>query len=302
MGTLSFTTDDLAHALFATGRAPGDQWAHSMASVWEWIHRTSLIPAYIRRTPRGRVVRSDLALELDRSEKVGVSYAIGQAMTNIFCEKLLSANFLMHIDRYASRYGVTFGPTRKRADLFGPDLTGQWIVAEAKGRSNSMESDLPQTLIDQKRSISLVAGSVPRLSLGCVASFPPYARELEVDAFDPDEDATEAIQLDIKPDLYFLAYYEPFIAAIDFGVTRDQPAGDEEMIFSTLPQAGLRIGVLRAIADRIRGATQQDATGLADSIRSVLEHRSSTAGFADGTSVETDWEDYLSLSDWGSYE
>ena len=53
MGTLSFTTDDLAHALFATGRAPGDQWAHSMASVWEWIHRTSLIPAYIRRTPRG---------------------------------------------------------------------------------------------------------------------------------------------------------------------------------------------------------------------------------------------------------
>ena len=74
------------------------------------------------------------------------------------------------------------------------------------------------------------------------------------------------------------------------------------MIFSTLPQAGLRVGVLRAVVDRIRGATQQDATGLADSIRSVLEHRSSIAGFPDGTSVETDWEDYLSLSDWGSYE
>jgi hypothetical protein len=165
-----------------------------------------------------------------------------------------------------------------------------------------MESGLPQTLIDQKRSISLVAGSVPRLSLGCAASFPPYARELEVDAFDPDEDAAGAIQLDINPDLYFLAYYEPFIAAIDFGVSSDSLAGDEEMIFSTLPQAGLRIGVLRAVADRIRAATQQDATGLGDSIRSVLEQRSSIAGFPDGTSVETDWEDYLSLSDWGSFE
>ena len=238
-GHLAFTVDDLAHALFATGRAPGDQWSYSMSSVWEWIHRTSLIPAYIRRTQRGRVARSQLALDLDRSEKVGVSYALGQAMTGIFCEKLLSAPFLLHIDRYEKQYGVSFSPTRKRADLFGPDRNGDWMVAEAKGRSNAMEADLRGTLEEQKRSVSQIAGSAPRVAMGCVASFPAPGRTLRVDAFDPTEDSIESVQFDVNLDLFFLAYYEPFIAAIDFGEP-DGVLDDEEMIFSAIPRAGLR--------------------------------------------------------------
>jgi hypothetical protein len=270
-----------------------------MASVWEWIHRTSLIPAYIRRTQPGRVVRSALALELDRSEKVGVSYAMGQAMTNIFCERLLSAHFLMHIDRYASRFGVTFSATRKRADLFGPDRGGDWMVAEAKGRSNSMESGLK--LIDQKRSISLIAGSPPRLAIGCVASFPPYARTLEIDAFDPEEDEAEAIQLDVNPDLYLLAYYEPFIAAVDFGDAVDAVNTDEQILIAAIPQAGLRVGILRSVASRIRTASRGTVEGLADSIWPLLEQQYSSAGFPDGTVVETNWEDQILLNDWESY-
>ena len=43
-GSLTFTTDDLAHALYVTGRAPGDQWAHGTASVWEWIRSNVVDP------------------------------------------------------------------------------------------------------------------------------------------------------------------------------------------------------------------------------------------------------------------
>src|SRR4051794_38104598 len=94
-GSLTFTADDLAHALFATGRAPGDERAHGTASVYEWLHRTSLVPAYVRRRYGGALVRSSLALSLDRSESVSLSYALGQAMTAIFCRTQLSVDFLM---------------------------------------------------------------------------------------------------------------------------------------------------------------------------------------------------------------
>jgi hypothetical protein len=301
-GSLTFTADDLAHALHATGRAPGDRWAHGSASVWEWIHRTSLIPAYIRLTPGGQLTRSQLALDLDRSEKVGVSYAMGQALTSIFCEKMLSTRFLMHVDRYATRFNVTFSGTRKRADLFGPDPGGGWIIAEAKGRSNSMESALEQTLIAQKRSIALVAGSPPTLALGCVASFPPKTRTLEIDAFDPDKDEIEAVHLDVDLDRYFLAYYEPFVTAIDFGNVEETAEENSEMIFARLPLTGLRLGILRSIADRVRAASQGDVAGLAASITSLLQQVTPFAGFPDGTVVETDWENSLAINDWAASE
>jgi hypothetical protein len=78
IGSMRFSANDLAHALFTTGRAPGNQATYGKASFWEFVHRASLIPAYIRRNPNGRLVRSQLARDLDRSEKVGVSYALAR--------------------------------------------------------------------------------------------------------------------------------------------------------------------------------------------------------------------------------
>ena len=59
----------------------------------------SLIPAYVRRSYRGELVRSRLASDLDRSELVGLSYALGQAMTAVFCRLELSVAHLLHNDR-----------------------------------------------------------------------------------------------------------------------------------------------------------------------------------------------------------
>ena len=103
-GVLHFDAADLAHALFVTGRAPGDQARHGDMSVWEWIHRTSLVPAYVRRGSTGRLMKSALADSLDRSEKVALSYALGQAMTGIFAQQNLGVTHLMHVDRYAERW------------------------------------------------------------------------------------------------------------------------------------------------------------------------------------------------------
>jgi hypothetical protein len=299
---LKFSADDLAHALFSTGRAPGDRARHGYASVWEWLHRTSLIPAYIRREAGSRLVRSALALELDRSEKVAVSYALGQAMTGIFSEKVLSVAFLMHIDRYANRHGIVFDTTRKRADLFGR-RSAEWVVAEAKGRSGSMPPDLRQKLTAQKRSIRTIEGQRPAVAYGCVASFPSnqYGNDyMHVDAFDPVEDEVEAIDLSVNLDRFILAYYEPYLSAIDFGERDD----DSRFVAARYPQFGIRVGLLRPIAQRVREASAGKVAGLSGSVMDVLNDSEGRDldQFLDGTLVETEWETSLTLSDFETYE
>lgn len=300
-GTLGFTVNDLAHALFATGRAPGDQARFGDASFWEFVHRASLIPAYVRINSSGRLVKSALALELDRSEKVALSYALGQAVTGIFCEKELGVSHLLHVDRYERRYRVSFGPTRRRPDLFGWSSPG-WVVAEAKGRSNVMERALRQKLETQKRAIRTVEGHRPHLSLGCVASFPVKGGAMKVNAFDPENDAPESIDLGIQAQRFFLAYYEPFVTAIERSRRREQ---DRRMTIAFVDGTDVRIGLDNRILRAVRVATEGDRDGfvgeildLAGSAQGFDEEAELGQVFPDGTLIGTSWDEAIQVRDW----
>lgn len=296
---LSFTADDLAHALFVTGRAPGDRWSHGAASAWEWLHRTSVIPAYVRCNSSGRLVRSRLTTELDRSEKAVFSYALGQAVTAIFCKQMLSVTHLMHVDRYAARYSLQFGPTKTRADLFGRTSGREpdgWVVAEAKGRWNAMEPALPPKLLAQKRSIKSIQGEVPTVALGCVASFPPNNPVMRVDAVDPVEDEPTAVNLDVDLDRFLLAYYEPFLATLD--LTSDREFDDDEAVASFSP-FGIEIGLRGQVHERVRAAAGGEVEGLAGDIRAILSDIGAPGlSFPDGSVVRTDWDETLTRDDW----
>jgi hypothetical protein len=162
-----------------------------------------------------------------------------------------------------------------------------------------MESDLQGKLAMQKRSIISIAGAPPALTLGCVASFPPPDSELRVDAFDPEMEEIEPVALDVDLDRFMLAYYEPFIAAIDIGANeQDQERGSP--IRSVRFQAlGLRIGLLRSIEEKVRLTIREgDTNGLAQSILSQLDDAQPEVSFADGSLIETEWEDALTTGDW----
>jgi hypothetical protein len=203
----------------------------------------------------------------------------------------------MHIDRYAKRYGIVFGATRKRADLFGR-TSSDWVVAEAKGRSRAMETDLPPKLIAQKRSIRTIDGQVPAVAYGCVASFPlgGYGNDyMRVDAFDPVENENEAIDLNVNIDQFLLAYYEPYLAAIDFGERDD----DNRYIAARYPQFGIRVGLLRPVVQRLQEASGGKVAGLFGSITDLLNSGDelNSDQFLDGTLVQTEWESSLTLTD-----
>lgn len=294
---LRFSPAELAHALFVTGRAPGDQDAYGDASVWEWLHRTSLVPAYVRlAAPGDALVRSALAESLDRSEKVALSYALGQAMTTVFCRRELRVPFLMHVDRYASRWRLDFANGRRRPDLFGRIGAGRWIVAESKGRSNTMEAELRNVLKQQKGMIRSIAGHVPEVALGCVASFPTMSRRGDrrmcVNVFDPEVDERSLSMDEVTDEQFLQTYYEPFIRAIQAGqLIPDWPG----YVVSELRDSGIRVGIRREIYDALSPDEAQRGrlVELVDAIVTVAD-----TGLEDGTLVEVEWDSALSLVDY----
>lgn len=302
-GTMRFTENDLAHALFTTGRAPGDQSRFGDLSIWEFLHRTSLIPAYVRRRPYGELVRSDLVQLLDRSELVGVSYALGMALTTVFCRTQLKVNYLLHVDRYADQHRVLFNATtRRRADLIGQSA-GEWIVAEAKGRSRTPESQLRTKLEEQKRSVASVESRPPTLALGCVAYFPEPAGGIRLDAYDPSKDAEDAVRYDdIDADRYLFAYYVPFVRAIGFGDSTDDLADTHDVEAASFGSFGMSIGLLRPIADLTRVyAGRNNLDGYARRIEEILAQQSAnqrSAGmFSDGSIIATRWTEAIQGTD-----
>lgn len=306
---LVFTADALAHALFTTGRAPGDRASHGLTSVFEWLHRVALMPAYLRRLPDGRIARSDLARQLDRSEKVALSYAVGQAMTGIFATHLLDVRYMMHVDRYGGSYQLVAPPgTRSRPDLFGQRSNGRWIVAEAKGRSTPITTDLKLKMGLQKRMVQSVAGAPPEIAYGCCAYFEKGSNGqewLRLYSVDPEENEPEAVHFRISsPDNFIAAYYAPFLAAIKAG--KQIRESESDYLTASFGPFGVQVSILRSIAKRVRAAQNGRMPGLHEEVLALLPEGSgwelAPGLFSDGTGVATKWEDSFALEDWGGYD
>lgn len=292
-----FTDADLAAALFVTGRAPGDEVRHGWASVAEFVHRAALVPAYVRQGWGQTLTRSALATELDRSERVNLSYSLGQAMAGIFAHQHLGVARLMHVDRYGAHHGVTFGPSKQRPDLFG-EGSGGWAVVEAKGRSNRMESELPAKVKEQARNVASIGGARPWIACGVVAQFPPPGRAMKLHAVDP-EPSEVALAWPVDRDLFTEAYYAPFLRVLDW--ERDQTlaaAAPQAVEAVDLGAVGVRVGLHRRLVGLLRERVGDGPSGLARDVDAVLEGQVGAEGIRpDGSWFETSWGDALGLRD-----
>ncbi|MEV6876603.1 hypothetical protein [Amycolatopsis sp. NPDC051128] len=121
-----------------------------------------------------------------------------------------------------------------------------------------------------------------------------------MDAYDPEKDGDEPVEFPVTRDRFVLAYYLPFLRAVELG---EQESGD---VFSSarFENVGLRVRLPRLLADRLRAAEQGDVEGLDEDVRALLDDVTSreVGVFSDGTVVEADWQDALQLADWGSSE
>lgn len=279
-GLLDLTWSQLAHALFVTGRAPGDEATYPRLALYEWLHRVAIVPAYLTER-RGRVRRTPLADSLDRSEKVNLSYALGQAGTAVFCRQRLGVSRLLHVDRYANSHELAFGPTRRRPDLFGPSPAG-WVVAEAKGRSNNVDTQLPVTLQQQKGALRTVGGVPPAVALGCVTYFETRTREMQLLAVDPPV-TKEGLDLEVDEGRFLYSYYDAVAAAVGPGEAAEVDGADYVMA-PDLPGT-LGLGLHRSIYNAVveaRGGRERRLLLESPDLREAMRHGPN----GDGTVVE----------------
>lgn len=284
-GYLRFTEADLMHALFVTGRASGDEWLHGSLSLFEWLHRAAVVPAYLADV-RGRVCRTALADSLDRSEKVNLSYAIGQAGTGLFAQQRLGVTRLLHLDRYGLTHGVQLLPTRRRPDLFGLG-SGGWVIAESKGLSNPTNLTYARTAKTQAALVSSVGGVSPWCRAGIVTYFDHPSRSMNLIAVDPDEDELARDLPSVTKERFDYAYYAAFMSALgrqaDVAIVQDT-----RYRIRQFEGVGLTLGLRADLYERMQGATGRRAISISEE-ELVVDGQSMADQRADGSLLHVDW-------------
>jgi hypothetical protein len=297
-GILDVEFSELIWAAFTVGKWRDDLFLGSRYWRYELISRFGLIRAYLRIDEDNRYVRTSAYDRLDPTEKSSVSYHLGMAIAKILAERLLQTPWLMHIDRYHSVYGVVLQQSRSRPDLFGPrDATtmNDWLVLEAKGRTNAIRKSDVQSMVKQKGRVVTVGGADPWLRGGVAAHFsngyleaefvdpPPSSSERRVEAF-ADYVADSA--------LFERAYYEPVMAVLETQEpTPDDPQGirprrieEVDVAVGLATRYGVRSVVrplpsvhLRVVMELTRPTRQWPVVGLLASLpRALVVARRST--------------------------
>jgi hypothetical protein len=133
---------------------------------------------------------------------------------------------------------------------------------------------------------------------GVISAAPDtLAPRLRVDAFDPESNNIEPVVIPVDLDRYILAYYEPFVAAIDVGGVMDDDLSSR-IVSVQFQSLRLRVGLLRSKEQRVRSAIQGELDGLGAEVLSLLTSVQLAPGFSDGTLVQAEWEEFLTLNDW----
>lgn len=246
-------------AALTTGRRSMlDVFRFGSLSEMELIWRCALIAANIsvqrhrRRANEHEFRYSEAFNALDGSEKSAVTYFLGLILTKLAADRELKVPWLWHLDVYSrvnNPYGpptrvVAAGASKSRPDLIGQSLSGEWLVCEAKGRSNGVTNQVRIKAKDQTRKISLINGSVPKWRFASVARFSGDA--LVHEWIDPEGWTDQAEALFPEPRALYNAYYSDiasFLLRADGQEPRRRTFGNYDYMGKYIPGVDVWVGL-----------------------------------------------------------
>lgn len=297
-GHLRFTDIGLARALLLTGRHHAlDAVRSNPLGEWEYRHKVGFTRAYFESAASSHSTPLALGLTtqtglLDPTEKGYLSYSIGQALTGIFCEHILSIPRMLHFDLYKEDYDLRVKPSGRRPDLFSR-TPRRLVIAEAKGRTtDSLKAveTVGSNTIHQLSSVQLVHRSPPltlrelrsvpktvRVQLiGCVAMVAPSKKVISLHVFDHGGVYLNAPKLSsqrfegvrtpldyryVTMDRFVLDFYSSIVGLIEY-VDQD-PYVEDGVVKVNLVGLGITVGLLEGIYRRIT-MIRELMSGLAD--------------------------------------
>ncbi|MCL6479735.1 MAG: hypothetical protein K6T65_15265 [Peptococcaceae bacterium] len=241
---LTCTWAEIIWAAITVGRK---NWFHvirfGVHSWFEILYRSFIIYANLQQADNNTIIRSQAYINLDPSEKSAISYYLGLTSAKLFAAKLLNVFWLMHVEKYLSEYQMRFWNGKSKPDLFGPDRRGEWVVIEAKGRSNKFDSQTLQRAKKQARMLRTIFGQFPILRIAMESHF--NNSTFQVTWKDPAEFNENGVDLDIQPFDFMYKYYQPLIMLLDYyaNYVNTIRIYERELDVIDIYEADLRIGL-----------------------------------------------------------
>lgn len=217
-----------------------DLFGHGRFSASEMLFKTHLLFANLRQTRWGAISRTSLYDSLDSTEKGAVSYFVGMAMAKLIAWRFLGVVWLVHLEKMR-RHRVVRLMGSSRPDLIGAMWNGNWVVVEAKGRTNGYSLDAIAKAKNQTRQVKEISGTPPALKVATESFFDHGA--LSLHCADPEDYDPGAVSFDIEPAAYLQTYYEPFLALAEQGDLTKVEVGQRKYICCPDPQSGVTIGL-----------------------------------------------------------
>ncbi len=246
--SLPCSWSQIAWAAITVGR---NQWKDVVQfqqySRFEIIYRLAMVFANLRTTRssarRGRLYSTNAFRRLDPSEKSAISYFLGLMIGKLFSESLLETPWVMHLDVYRNQLmPILVG--RSKPDLVGMNTSGDWLVLESKGRSNSPPNSLIQDAKDQTGQLTQIAGVTPALAVATVGYFDSKGT-LRAKIRDPKVPKRRGRRLGCTPIQLLRDYYDPFLHLLSN--SKNERGEDAQYLMLRIDEADLSVGMDREI-------------------------------------------------------
>lgn len=251
VGSASLTaswTDIVWSAITAGKPGASHLLAHRWHSFADLVVRSHTVYASLRQ--RGQSVdRSSLYDSLDPTEKGATSYFMGMAMAKLFASELFDTPWLFHVSM-ASAVGASLSYKRgskSQPDLIGQNSSGGWIVVEAKGRTNGLDSVALTKAKAQTEMIRTINGLPPSLRVALQVFFTDH---MAVRIDDPSDARPDALEINLDMNTALSRYYAVAKAITTKPSTREVVRQQEfETVFDE--DAGITIGLDSELLDRV---------------------------------------------------
>lgn len=294
---LTITWTDVVWSAVTAGK-PGASHllAHNWHSLADLVVRSHTIYANLKQSGH-HIDRSTLYDSLDPTEKGATSYFLGMTMAKLFAEKLFNTPWLFHVS-HASANGAAISfkrGSKSQPDLIGQNSSGDWIVIEAKGRTNYLDLTALSKAKKQTEMIRSVNGSQPILRVALQAYFD---NRLSVRIDDPSESKPEALDIQLDMDAAMARYYAIANAMTAKNATTEK-FGNHEYLTYFDEDSGITIGVEVPLSKSVSsGKFEQVRTSRNRLNLSNIALDANAAVYADGLFIKLDnrWsKDFMTL-------
>lgn len=216
---------------------------HGYHSFLEIIYRTAILKANLSSSPQGKFTKTDAYKSLDPSEKSAISYFLGLSFAKLMAHRLLSVPWLVHLDCLDLSIDMK---GNNRPDLIGTNLSREWCVFEAKGRTHNITEKLIQKAKNQAQMIKSINGMDPYIQGISLTHFSPDKLRLYLE--DSGETNSDAVDLEILggEDLFLESYYQPFVSLTENRTATTRETDDRrvrEINFVNLEEVDLYVGL-----------------------------------------------------------